>query len=231
MPSGTTTVPLRLSFPTIYPQVVGGNPPQQPGGNASHSSSTTAPSGGVPDFIPITEQEPICPRKPQRYFEEESSDSDEDADLDPESYYRSTPQKMAKTVDEFMNKTFRRCLPKRKRWDIVKEYPKPSCSSVAVPKLDHDIKGAIGKDFPEKNDAQLAKIQTAVLATCAPLANLWSHLAEQESSEKSEELIPVSDVIKVTQDTLALIGNASNYTSLRQDVPRLSTASLRHGLN
>ena len=56
---------------------------------------------------------------------------------------------------------------------------------------------------------QLAKVQATVLATCAPLVNFWSHMSE--FAGKTEELIPVSDVIRVTQDTLALIGNASNY--------------------
>ena len=35
----------------------------------------------------------------------------------------------------------------------------------------------------------------------------------QEFTGKTDELIPVSDVIRVTQDTLALIRNASNYIS------------------
>ena len=96
---------------------------------------------------------------------------------------------------------------------IARVPPKPGSSSAAVPKLDHDIKGALGKEVPEKVDAQMAKIQATVLATCAPLANFRSHLAEQELTGKPEELVPVSEVIKVTQDTLVLIGNASNYTS------------------
>ena len=82
-----------------------------------------------------------------------------------------------------------------------------------VPTLDHDIKGALGKELPDKSDAQMAKAQATVLATCAPLANFWFHLAEQELTGKPEELIPVSEVIKLTKDTLALIGNASNYIS------------------
>ena len=96
--------------------------------------------------------------------------------MDTESYYQSTPQKMAKVVDDFIGKTFWRCLPKRKRWEMAKEYPKPSSSSTAVPKLDHNIKGALGKELPEKADAQLARLQATVtvLAACAPLANFWS---------------------------------------------------------
>ena len=68
------------------------------------------------------------------------------------------------------------------------------------------LKGALGKELPEKADAQLARLQ-------APLANFWLHLIEQEFTGKTDELILISDVIRVTQDTLAPIGNASNYIS------------------
>ena len=197
----------------MYPQHLGGNPLQQASGSATQSSTTSAPRAAEPTFIPVAGQEPEGSRKRQRYWEEDSTDSEEEAEFDPESYYQSTPQKMAKVVDDFIGKTFRRCLPKRKRWEMAKEYPKSSSSSAAVPNLDQDIKGALGKELPEKADAQLAKVQATVLATCAPLANFWSHLSEQEFTGKTEELIPVSDVIRVTQDTLALIGNASNYIS------------------
>ena len=183
----------------MYPQhIISSNLTQQVGHSASHSSSTTGPKAAEPDFIPIADEEPARPKKRSRYFEEDSSDSDEDAEFDPESYYQSTPQKMAKVVDEFIGKTFRRCLPKRKRWDIAKAYPKPSSTAVAVPKLDHDIKGALGKELTEKADFQLAKVQTTVLAPCASLANFWSHLAAQEFTGKPDELIPVSDVISHT---------------------------------
>ena len=111
---------------------------------------------------------------------------------------------MAKVVDDFIGKTFRRCFPKRKTWEMAKEYPKPGSSSAVVPNLDQDINGALGKELPEKADTQLAKVEATVLATCAPLANIWSHLSEQEFTGKTEELIPVSDVISITQDTLAL---------------------------
>ena len=135
---------------------------QQASGSATQSSTTPAPMAAEPTFIPVADQEPEGSRKRQRYWEEDSTDSEEDEELDPESYCQSTPQKMAKVVDDFIGKTFQRCLPKRKRWEIAKEYPKPSSSSTAVPKLDHDIKGALGKELPEKADAQLAKLQATV---------------------------------------------------------------------
>lgn len=56
----------------------------------------------------------------------------------------------------------------------------------------------------------MSKIQASILASAAPVANIWSHL---ELTGKGEELIPTAEVLKVFKDTLALIGNASNYVS------------------
>ena len=113
---------------------------------------------------------------------------------------------------------------------MAREYPKPNSSAIVVPTLNHDIKGALGKEIPDKSDA---KVQATVVATCAPLANFWSHLAEQQLMGKPEELIPVSKVIKLTQDTLVLIGNASNcisqtrraniFNSISKSRPKLSS--------
>ena len=59
----------------------------------------------------------------------------------------------------------------------------------------------------------------------APLANFWSHLIESEIS--NDDQIPAGEVTKVIQDTLALIGNASNYVSntrqSRKSRPKLGT--------
>jgi len=42
-------------------------------------------------------------------------ESEGEVDMGPDSYYQSTPKEMAKAVDVSMEKTFRRCIPKRKR--------------------------------------------------------------------------------------------------------------------
>lgn len=57
-------------------------------------------------------------------------------------------QEMEKAVDEFSSKTFRQYLPKRSK--LAREYPKPSSFAVAVPILDHDIKGAWTKKCQRK---------------------------------------------------------------------------------
>ena len=132
---------------------------------------------------------------PQVSMEEESSDSE---DEDPDAYYLSTPKVVHKTVQEFMGKFFYRCIPKRKRLDLAKLYPKPDLPESA--------------DISDHNDLQLAKVQATILASSAPATNFWSHLLETELTGK-EDMIPASEVIKVLKDTLALLGNASNYVS------------------
>ena len=59
----------------------------------------------------------------------------------------------------------------------------------------------------------MSRIQAAVLASCAPLVNLWAQMVENGLLGKPGELIPTKDVLRVTRDTLALIGNASSYVS------------------
>lgn len=57
----------------------------------------------------------------------------------------------------------------------------------------------------------MAKIQASVLATCTPLANFWSHITKQGCTGNDQELIPANELMKAATDTLALIGNESNY--------------------
>ena len=95
---------------------------------------------------------------------------------------------------------------------MAKDYPKPSSQAVSVPKLNHDIKGALSKEMPYKSDAQLAKFQASILATSAPLANYWSHLEELDLSGTDSQ-VPAGEVVTIIRHTLTLIGNASNYVS------------------
>jgi len=101
--------------------------------------------------------------------------------------------------------------PEVSRNEMAKDYPKPSSQAVSVPELNRDIKGALGKEVPDKSDAQLAKIQASILATSAPLANYWSHLEELDLSGTGSQVLV--DVVTIIRHTLALIGNASNYIS------------------
>ena len=80
------------------------------------------------------------------------------------------------------------------------------------PRFDPDTKGAL--DFPDKMDEQMAKIQASVLAICTPLTNFWSNIAKQVCTVNDQWLIPLSEIMKVTKDTLILIGNASSYITI-----------------
>ena len=103
----------------------------------------TNPASAMP---PLTDPETRLARKRKHYYKDKSSEEvDENIEIDAESYHQSAPQEMDKVVYKFINKTFRRCLPKLKGFELAREYPKPSSSVVAVPILEYDIKGTLGK--------------------------------------------------------------------------------------
>ena len=54
----------------------------------------------------------------------------------------------------------------------------------------------------------MAKVQATVLATCAPLANFSVTPGRAAANGEARGIHP--EVINLTQDTLVLIGNASN---------------------
>ena len=209
-------MPMALPYLTGLSSHVG-IPYYMPPPNASGTMNSLPPDqGNEPHDRPDRYEGSVSrkrkrPPTPIQSEDTSSSESDEEVDMDPDHYYQSTPKKMPKVVDEFMTKTFQRCIPKKTRLELAKQYPKPSCEAALVPKLDHDIKGALGKDIPERDDTKLAKIQATVLASAAPLTNFWAHLLEMGAS--SEEQIPAGEVVQVMKDSLALIGNASNYMS------------------
>ena len=139
------------------------------------------------------------------------NDQEEDDDLE---YYGSGPTTpLPPNVKEFLDATFSKCIPRKKRRRLASEYPRPDTPSTKVPKMDTVFKSALGRDRVDKTDDHLAKIQAAVLAASAPVANLWVHLERQGFKGEPGELIPTEDVTKVAKDTLALLGNASSYIS------------------
>ena len=87
--------------------------------------------------------------------------------------------------------------------------------ALKVPKADRDIVSILGKDFPTKVDKELSKVQAAILASPAPLLSLWAQLEEQSFSSKPDELVPSSAVLRAIRETIALIGNASIFTSVQ----------------
>ena len=152
--------------------------------------------------------------KRRRYFKPEDSDSDSESEevFDLESYYDSaTEDRTAEDVQTFISVAFKRCLSHQKRKELAREFPKPQ--AVKAPETDPLLADFLGKRYPEQQDKQLARVQTSILAACAPLTDLWSRLCDQGLSGEEDELIPVEEVLKVIRASLALIGNSSNYIS------------------
>ena len=160
----------------------------------------------------------LTPKRPQ-YFEPNSQDNsaiqtisddeESDDDFDPESYY--TTNSGNDTTDEvkkFLESTFKRCLPRKRRRAIAREYPKPVTK---VPRADKDISNILDQSFPTRSDKQLSRIQAAILASSGPLTSLWSQMSMNGFTGKSDELMATKDVMRVIRESLALIGNASSY--------------------
>ena len=148
--------------------------------------------------------------KRPRYDQSEDVLSEEEFDLD--NYYTSDPGiEVPEEVQSFLESTFRRCIPRKRRLEIGREYPEPNLDVIAVPQADKDIISILDKDFPSKEDKLLSRVQAAVLASSAPLTNLWTQLAASGFSGKEDEVIPTKEVMNMIKQSLALIGNASHY--------------------
>lgn len=83
-----------------------------------------------------------------------------------------------------------------------------------VPKINHVFKSVSGKTTVDRSDEQLAKVQATVLTAFAPPpANVLSHMEDYGLKGQQDVLIPTTDVVRVSNDTLALLGNAVSYIS------------------
>ena len=96
---------------------------------------------------------------------------------------------------------------------MLKKHPKPDTEAAAPPKLDSFISDFASKKLDKARDAQLARIQGAVLYTVNPLTCLWSDLAGQGLTQDRKAAILVSDVLDIIQRSLVLLGNANNLIS------------------
>ena len=88
---------------------------------------------------------------------------------------------MAEDVQKFISVAFKRCLSLEKRKELAREFPKPQAAK--APETDSLLGDFLGKHYPE-HDKQLSRIQTSILAACAPLTDLWSRLCKGESLVK-----------------------------------------------
>ena len=84
-------------------------------------------------------------------------------DTNPDNYYTSAPaSNLAEDVKLFLNTTFRRCIPKKRWLEMAKEYPRPDTPATIVPRLDSEIKSALGRDQPNRKDENLSKVQASI---------------------------------------------------------------------
>ena len=81
--------------------------PQQFASGNMLSSAMSLTTNLASTTQPLTDPELRLARKRKRYYKDKSSEEeDENAEIDPESYYQSAPQEMEKVVYEFISKTF-----------------------------------------------------------------------------------------------------------------------------
>ena len=110
--------------------------------------------------------------------------------------------KVSKTVRKYVEKHFRRSLSKDERTAVPKRHPKPDTEAVAPPKLDTFISDFASKKLDKACDAQLSRIQGAVLYVANPLTCLWSDLADQGLTQDPKAAILVSDVLDIIERSL-----------------------------
>ena len=95
---------------------------------------------------------------------------------------------------------------------------KPLPNSVALKCLEVDdaIVDFMGKIFPIKVDKQYKRMQTAIIVAAAPALYLWKELDNQGFTSGQGGLVPVDTVLDTIQQSVVLIGNASNYMYISQ---------------
>ena len=72
----------------------------------------------------------------------------------------------------------------------MKDFPKPNCEALTVPKLDQEVKELLkwkGKDSFLGGEKSLYKIQNQLLDATEPLTRLWSDLLNKKAKVSSEE--------------------------------------------
>lgn len=128
-----------------------------------------------------------------------------DPAIQPEDAW-SPPDNIVKFLDRHFNKS----LSEEERKAILKDFPKPSCDSVQVPKLDDQLKEYLkskGKDPLYGSEKALYKIQELLLDVSGPLTCLWGDLLNKEVTVSGEMLV------RLVQRALVLLGNASHMVS------------------
>ena len=121
--------------------------------------------------------------------------------------------KVPKCMKSYLNKHMKRCLTKEEREALFKEHPRPDLDSCVPPKIDKYMSEFLGKRVPKERDSELAKIQSAILASIRPLTSAWQLLLEAGLPENPQMTVPAEEVTTLIQCTLCMIGNASELVS------------------
>ncbi len=148
----------------------------------SKSSGSSGPTGGIRKR-PLENLSPEDPAKQSRT--DEGSNSQElpgplgITQFDPASLVRSKEGtfKALKLMKKYLDMHLRRCLTKEEWEALFKKHPRPDLDSCVAPKVDKYMGDFLGKRLPKEHDAELAKIQTAVLASVRLLTSAWQHLS------------------------------------------------------
>lgn len=115
-----------------------------------------------------------------------------------------------KPIASFLDKHFNRALTDSEREAIMKNFPKPVCEAMTVPKLDQEVKDQLkkkGKDPHFGAEKSLYKVQEQVLDVAGPLTCLWADLLNKEATISPE------DMLLLLQRALVLLGSASHAIS------------------
>ena len=110
-------------------------------------------------------------------------------------------------INAYLQKHFNHTI-RPEEWDnVMKDFPKPSCPALQVPKLDNDMKKQIkkaGKDPHFGAERSLYNLQKLILDLAGPLTCLWSDLRDTSAEIKPQE------IIWLVQRILVLVGSTSH---------------------
>ena len=114
-----------------------------------------------------------------------------------------------KSVETYLSKHLRRCLTREEREALFKEHPRPDAEVCTVPKVDKYMAEYLGK----QKEAQLTKIQAAILTILRPLTAAWRDLLDAGLKDNPDIAVPATEALSLIQRTICLVGNASELTS------------------
>ena len=89
-------------------------------------------------------------------------------------------------MKSYLDKHMKRCLTKEEREALFKEHPRPNLDSCVPPKIDKYMSEFLGKHVPKERDSELAKIQSAILASVRPLTSAWQLLLEAGPAKETK---------------------------------------------